>query len=178
MKPFIHSSSIVDKNVTIGSGSKVWHFCHISENAKIGKNVVIGQNVYIGKGVKIGNGCKIQNNVSVYEGVELEEDVFIGPSVVFTNVKRPRSFINQKNNFLKTVIDKGASIGANATIVCGINIGKYSMVAASSLVTKSIKSFALVAGAPAKKIQWIDYNANKLEIPLDQDGIFKCKKNI
>ena len=122
MKPFIHSSSIVDENVTIGSGSKVWHFCHISENAKIGKNVVIGQNVYIGKGVKIGNGCKIQNNVSVYEGVELEEDVFIGPSVVFTNVKRPRSFINQKNNFLKTVIDKGASIGANATIVCGINI--------------------------------------------------------
>lgn len=175
-KFFKHHTAVIDENVEVGDNTKIWLFSHISKNAKIGKNVIIGQNVFIDREVKIADGCKIQNNVSVYNGVELKQDVFIGPSVVFTNIKRPRSFINQKNNFLKTVIDKGATIGANATIICGVKIGKYSMIAANSLVTKSIKPFTLVAGSPAKQIQWIDHNANKLEIPLDKDGIFKCKR--
>lgn len=155
---FIHETSYIDDDVTIGDGTKIWHFSHISENAKIGKNVIIGQNVFIGKGVQIGNGSKIQNNVSVYEGVEIEEDVFVGPSVVFTNVKEPRAFIEQKNNFSLTIIKKGSAIGANSTIVCGCTIGEYAMIGASSLVTKSVKNFSLSYGSPAKHIRFLEKN--------------------
>jgi UDP-2-acetamido-3-amino-2,3-dideoxy-glucuronate N-acetyltransferase len=146
---FVHPTSIIDKNVKIGGGTKIWHWCHLSEGSTVGKNCILGQNVFIGKNVKIGNNVKIQNNVSIYTGVLVKDDVFIGPSVVFTNVKFPRSKINQKKNFLKTEVCKGATIGANATILCGIKIGKNSFVGAGSVVTKNIKSNFIVFGNPA-----------------------------
>ena len=152
---YIHESSIVDKNAKIGKGSKIWHWCHISKNSKIGKNCVIGQNVFIGENVAIGDNVKIQNNVSVYSGVTIKNNVFIGPSVVFTNVKFPRSSINQKKNFLKTIIEKGATIGANSTIICGVKIGKDSFVGAGSVVTKNIKIKSLVYGNPATHKKYI-----------------------
>lgn len=148
MSYFVHESSIVDKNVKIRKGSKIWHWCHISKNVKIGQNCIIGQNVFIGEGVKIGNNVKIQNNVSIYKGVTIESNVFVGPSVVFTNVILPRSFINQKKNFSKTILKKGCSIGANATIICGNNIGKYAFVGAGSLVSKSLNDFKFGFGVP------------------------------
>ena len=157
MKPifYIHESSIVDKNVKIGKGSKIWHWCHISKNSKIGKDCVIGQNVFIGENVAIGDNVKIQNNVSVYSGVTIKNNVFIGPSVVFTNVKFPRSSINQKKNFQKTIIEKGATIGANSTIICRVKIGKDSFVGAGSVVTKNIKNKSLVYGNPATHKKYI-----------------------
>ena len=155
MHYYKHETAVIDEPVEIGEGTKIWHFSHISVNAKIGNNVIIGQNVFIGKGVVIGNGCKIQNNVSVYEGVTLEDDVFIGPSVVFTNVKQPRANIEQKNNFLKTLVKKGATIGANATIICGNTIGKNSFIGAGSLVTKSVDDHSLVHSSPARHIRFI-----------------------
>ena len=148
-KYFIHNSSILDKNVIIGSNTKIWHWCHISKGAKVGKNCTIGQNVFLGESVKIGDNVKIQNNVSVYAGVTIKNDVFIGPSAVFTNVKFPRSKINQKKKFSKTLIEKGATIGANATIICGIKIGKNSFIGAGSVVTKNVESNTLVFGNPA-----------------------------
>ena len=148
---FIHQTSIIDNNVKIGSGTKIWHWCHLSEGSSVGKNCVLGQNVFIGKNVKIGNNVKIQNNVSVYAGVLVKDDVFIGPSVVFTNVKFPRSKLNQKKFFLKTVLCKGSTIGANSTILCGIRIGKNSLVGAGSVVTKNVKSNTIVYGNPASQ---------------------------
>jgi UDP-2-acetamido-3-amino-2,3-dideoxy-glucuronate N-acetyltransferase len=168
---FIHPKSVVDDAVTIGEGTKVWHFSHISAQAIIGKNCVIGQNVFIGKGVKIGNGVKIQNNVSVFEGVEIEDDVFIGPSVVFTNVINPRAFIERKNEFLKTVIKKGATIGANATVICGNVIGKFAMIGAGSVITKEVKDFELWYGNPAKKKSWVDRFGNKMQFDGNQSTI-------
>jgi UDP-2-acetamido-3-amino-2,3-dideoxy-glucuronate N-acetyltransferase len=147
---FKHETAIVDFNVLIGDGTKIWHFSHISENAQIGKNVIIGQNVFIGKGVIIGNGCKIQNNVSVYEGVTLEDDVFVGPAVVFTNINLPRAYIEQKDKFLKTLVKKGASIGANSTIICGNTLGENCFIGAGSLVTKNTDANSLYYGHPAK----------------------------
>ncbi len=152
---FVHESAYVDENVEIGKGSKIWHFSHILKNVKIGENCVIGQNVMIGPNVKIGNRVKIQNNVSVYEGVELEDDVFCGPSMVFTNVINPRAFIERKHEFKRTLVKRGATIGANATIVCGVTIGEYSLVAAGAVVTKDVPPYALVAGVPAKQIGWV-----------------------
>lgn len=151
MKFFVHNSSIVEKNCKIGKGTKIWHWSHISENVSIGKNCVLGQNVYIGESVKIGDNVKIQNNVSIFKGVTIENDVFIGPSVVFTNVMIPRSFINQKKKFKKTLIKTGSTIGANSTIVCGINTGKYSFIGASSLVTNSLQDFEFGYGVPFRK---------------------------
>ncbi len=159
---YIHPLSVVDDGAIIGEGTKIWHFSHISAKAKIGKNCIIGQNVFIGNGVIIGNGVKIQNNVSVYDGVVIDDDVFIGPSVVFTNVINPRAFIERKTEFLKTTIKKGATIGANATIVCGNTIGKYAMVGAGSLVCKNINGFELWYGNPAIKQNCIDRFGNKL----------------
>lgn len=147
---FVHETSIVDEKVKIGKNTKIWHFCHISSRAKIGKNCKIGQNVFVGEGVRIGNNVKIQNNVSVYSGVKIEDDVFIGPSVVFTNVIKPRSFINKKKEYATTIIKKGATLGANSTIVCGNNIGQYSFVGAGSVVTNHVLKNTLVYGNPAK----------------------------
>ena len=151
MRSFIHESSYVDAHVQIGNGTKIWHFCHVQENARIGENCVLGQNVNVAPGVQIGNGVKIQNNVSVYEGVTLEDDVFCGPSVVFTNDRLPRSY-RRPEMYVPTRVCKGASIGANATIVCGVTIGRYAMIAAGSVVTHDVPDFVLVAGVPARQI--------------------------
>lgn len=151
-KYFVHESSYIDDNVEIGEGTKIWHFCHIQSGARIGKNCTIGQNVYIGSNVKIGNDVKIQNNVSVYEGVTLEDGVFCGPSCVFTNDLTPRArFPKGRENFAKTLVKEGATIGANATIVCGNTIGREAMVAAGAVVTKDVEDGTLVMGMPARK---------------------------
>ncbi|MFC5285190.1 N-acetyltransferase [Pedobacter alpinus] len=160
---FIHPSSIIDENTIIGKGTNIWHFCHISEGAIIGENCSLGQNVFIGKNVKIGNGVKIQNNVSVYEGVVIEDDVFIGPSVVFTNILNPRAFINRKLEYLETRIHKGASIGANTTIICGHNIGEYALIGAGSVITKSVENYELWYGNPAIKKGIVDKEGNKIK---------------
>lgn len=158
---YIHESSYLDKNIDIGDGTKIWYFCHIQDGAKIGKMCTIGQNVNIGSNVKIGNHVKIQNNVSIYEGVELEDGVFCGPSCVFTNDLTPRAqFPKGRNGYKKTLVKEGATIGANATIVCGNIIGRYAMIAAGSVVTKHVADFALVAGIPAKQIGIVDEEGN------------------
>ncbi len=154
-KYFIHPSAIVDKSVEIGEGTKIWHFTHIMPGAKIGKNCVIGQNVFIASGAVIGNNIKIQNNVSIYDGVILEDDVFCGPSMVFTNVYNPRSFISRRSEFRKTLVKKGATIGANATIICGNTIGEYAFIGAGSVVTKDVPDYALVYGNPGKIKGWV-----------------------
>ncbi len=148
-KYFVHESSYIDDNVEIGEGTKVWHFSHIMSNSTMGEKCNIGQNVVISPGVKLGNGVKIQNNVSVYTGVICQDDVFLGPSCVFTNVINPRSFIERKSEYKQTIIGKGASVGANVTIVCGHNIGKYALIGAGAVVTKNIPDYALVVGNPA-----------------------------
>jgi UDP-2-acetamido-3-amino-2,3-dideoxy-glucuronate N-acetyltransferase len=152
----IHDSSYVE-DCNIGEGTKIWHFCHLF-NSTIGKNCSIGQNVVVGPNVIVGNGCKIQNNVSLYDGVVLEDDVFVGPSAVFTNIVNPRAFIERKSEFRNTLIKKGASIGANCTIVCGIVIGEYAAVAAGAVVTKDVPPYSLVVGVPARIIKTIDIN--------------------
>ena len=160
---FVHKSSYVDDNVEIGEGSKIWHFSHVLSNTKIGKNCSFGQNCVIGPNVKIGNGVKVQNNISIYDGVEIEDDVFLGPSMVFTNVINPRAFIQRKNEFKKTLLKKGCSIGANATIVCGITIGKYALIGAGAVVNKDVPDFALMVGVPARQIGWVDKAGNRME---------------
>lgn len=153
---FVHDSSFIDENVDIGDGTKIWHFSHVLSGAHIGMNCSLGQNVNIGNNVKIGNGCKIQNNVSIYEGVELEDYVFCGPSMVFTNDLTPRAkYPKGQGGYLKTLLHTGASVGANATVVCGHELGRWSMVAAGAVVTKNVKAHALVAGVPAKRIGWV-----------------------
>jgi UDP-2-acetamido-3-amino-2,3-dideoxy-glucuronate N-acetyltransferase len=159
---FAHETAIIDDFVTIGDGTKIWCFSHILKNTTIGKNCVFGQNCVVGANVKIGNGVKVQNNVSVYEGVEIEDDVFLGPSMVFTNVINPRSFIERKEEFKKTLMKKGCSVGANATIVCGVTVGRYAFIGAGSLVTKDVPDFALVFGLPARQHGWVGISGNKL----------------
>ena len=151
---FIHESAYVDENVRIGEGTKIWHFSHILKGTTIGKNCIIGQNVTIGPDVTIGNRCKIQNNVSIYKGVTLEDEVFCGPSCVFTNVYNPRAFIERKHEFKQTLAKRGVTIGANATIVCGVTIGKYAMIGAGAVVKSDVSDYAIVAGVPAKLIGW------------------------
>lgn len=160
---FIHETTIVDENVTIGKNTKIWCFCHILRNTVIGERCNIGQNCVIGANVTLGNGVKVQNNISIYEGVEVEDDVFLGPSVVFTNVINPRAFIERKSEFKKTLMKKGCSVGANATVVCGVTVGKYSMIGAGSVVSKDVPDFALVYGVPAKIHGWVSKNGYKLE---------------
>lgn len=161
MSVYIHESSYIDDGVKIGEGTKIWHFCHVQSGAEVGKDCVLGQNVNISNHVKIGNHVKIQNNVSVYEGVELEDGVFCGPSCVFTNDLTPRAeFPKGRENYKKTLIREGASIGANATILCGITVGKYAMVAAGAVVTKDVGDYELVAGIPAMKIGKMDEMGN------------------
>jgi UDP-2-acetamido-3-amino-2,3-dideoxy-glucuronate N-acetyltransferase len=178
---FIHESSYVDDNVKIGKGSKLWHFSHIMGNCDIGENVSMGQNVVIGPNVKIGNDVKIQNNVSVYEGVTLEDGVFCGPSCVFTNVNNPRSEIVRKDEYRTTLVKRGSSIGANATIICGNDLGRYCFVAAGAVVTKDVPDFAIVAGTPAKRIGWISMAGAKLDenliCPIDGSGYIKITKD-
>jgi UDP-2-acetamido-3-amino-2,3-dideoxy-glucuronate N-acetyltransferase len=174
---FVHSTSIVDDNVSIGNNTKIWHFSHISEGASIGQSCTLGQNVFIGNNVVIGNNVKIQNNVSIYEKVILKDDVFCGPSVVFTNVSRPRSFIDQKNNYSQTIINKGVTLGANSTIVCGVTLGEYSFIGAGALVNKNVPNFALMVGNPAKQIGWVGLDGEKLDIPLIGNGRFSDKND-
>jgi UDP-2-acetamido-3-amino-2,3-dideoxy-glucuronate N-acetyltransferase len=168
----IHESSYVDEPSAIGEGTTIWHFCHVLPGVEIGKNCSIGQNVMIGPRVKIGDGCKIQNNVSIYEGIILEEGVFCGPSCVFTNVVNPRSFVSRRAEFKSTVVRRGATIGANATIVCGHTIGAYAFVAAGAVVTKDVCDFALVAGVPARRIGWMSRSGERLgpNLVCSRDG--------
>tara|TARA_B100000963_G_scaffold361512_1_gene397323 strand:+ start:859 stop:1452 length:594 start_codon:yes stop_codon:yes gene_type:complete len=163
---FVHQSSYVDDGVEIGSGSKIWHFSHILRNTQIGENCSMGQNVVVGPNVIIGSNVKIQNNVSVYDGVILEDWVFCGPSCVFTNVQNPRSEIDRKDEFRKTVVRRGASIGANATIVCGHDLGEYCFIAAGATVTKEVPAYALMAGTPAKRIGWVSRAGVRLGVDL------------
>lgn len=160
---FIHETSFVDGNVNIGEGTKIWHFSHILSTTTIGKQCSFGQNCVVGPNVNIGNGVKVQNNVSIYEGVEVEDDVFLGPSMVFTNVINPRSFITRKEEFKKTLLKKGCSIGANVTVVCGVIIGEYALVGSGAVVTKDVKAHALVVGVPAKQIGWVSVAGNTLQ---------------
>ena len=166
---FIHKSSYIDNNVQIGENTKIWHFCHILSNTIIGKNCSFGQNCVVGPKVKVGNGVKVQNNVSIYEGVEVEDDVFLGPSMVFTNVINPRAFIQRKDEFKKTLLKKGCSIGANATIVCGVTIGEYALIGAGAVVTKDVKPYALMVGVPARQIGWVGISGNTLK--FNEDGV-------
>ena len=152
---FIHETAIVDRGAQIGNGTKIWHFTHVSGTAVVGNDCVLGQNVFIGNKVVLGNNVKVQNNVSVYEGVICEDDVFLGPSAVFTNVANPRSFIDRKHEFKSTFVKSGATIGANATIVCGITLGEYCLIGAGSVVTKDVKPFALMVGVPARQTGWV-----------------------
>ena len=159
---YAHPTAVIDDGVTIGQGSKVWHFAHILPGSRLGERCVVSQNVMIGPNVTVGHGCKIQNNVSLYEGVTLEDDVFCGPSMVFTNVLYPRAHVNRRAEFLPTLIRKGASIGANATIVCGTTVGQYAMVGAGAVVTRDVPDFALVLGAPARRIGWVSRSGDRL----------------
>lgn len=170
----IHPSSIIDPGAIIGEGTKIWHFCHIMPKAIIGSNCNIGQNVFIGDGVVIGDNVKIQNNVSLYTGVIIENDVFLGPSCVFTNVINPRSEVNRKMDYKQTIVRKGASIGANATIVCGNELGEYSFVGAGAVVTKDMLPYALVVGNPAKQVGWISECGNRLF--FDENGEAICEE--
>lgn len=154
-KYYVHESSYVDEGADIGEGTKIWHFSHIMKDAKIGKKCSLGQNVNVGSKAIIGNNVKIQNNVSVYDDVIIEDDVFCGPSMVFTNVINPRSFIERKHEYKKTIVKKGASIGANATIVCGVTIGEYALIGSGAVVTKDVLPYALMVGVPAKQIGWV-----------------------
>jgi UDP-2-acetamido-3-amino-2,3-dideoxy-glucuronate N-acetyltransferase len=154
-KPFIHESAYVDDGATIGVGTKIWHFCHIMPGAVIGDRCSLGQNVVVMNGTRVGNNCKIQNNVSIYEGVELEDDVFCGPSMVFTNVINPRSQVSRKNEYRRTLVRRGTSIGANATIVCGITLGEYSFIGAGAVVTHDVLDYALMVGVPARRVGWM-----------------------
>ena len=163
---YIHESSYIDEDVNIGRGTKIWHFSHILSKSDLGDNCSIGQNVVIGPNVKVGKGVKIQNNVSVYEGVTLEEDVFCGPSCVFTNVNNPRSGIIRKDEYRKTIVRRGASIGANVTIICGHDLGEYSFIGAGAVVTKEVPAFALMVGTPAKRIGWMSKAGARLKKDL------------
>ena len=169
-----HETAIIDKGAKIGKDTKIWHWTHISGECEIGANCSLGQGVYVASKVKIGNNVKIQNNVSIFDIVIIEDDVFCGPSMVFTNVINPRSFIERKTEYKDTLVKKGASLGANSTIVCGVTIGEYSFVAAGATVVNDVNSFALVAGVPAKQIGWMSKFGERLNLPLNGEGKTIC----
>ena len=171
---FVHESSYVDEGCEIGKGTKIWHFSHIMSNCKIGQNCNIGQNVVISPEVVLGNNVKIQNNVSIYTGVICEDDVFLGPSMVFTNVTNPRSAVNRRGQYSKTVVKKGASIGANATIVCGHDIGKFAFIGAGAVVTKDVPDYALIVGNPGKQIGWMSEYGHRLHF---ENGNARCMES-
>jgi UDP-2-acetamido-3-amino-2,3-dideoxy-glucuronate N-acetyltransferase len=170
----VHSSAIVDEGAQIGEGSRVWHFAHVCGGAQIGKGVSLGQNVFVGNKVVIGDKCKIQNNVSVYDNVTLEEGVFCGPSMVFTNVYNPRSLIERKSEYRNTLVKKGATLGANCTIVCGTTIGEYAFIGAGALVNKDVKPYALMVGVPAKQIGWMSEYGEQIPMPVQGCGKYIC----
>lgn len=173
---FVHESSYVDEGVEIGKGSKVWHFCHLMGPSKLGENCNLGQNVVVSPEVQLGNRVKVQNNVSIYTGVTCEDDVFLGPSMVFTNVYNPRSAVVRKNEFRKTLVKKGATIGANATIVCGIEIGKYAFIGAGAMVNRSVPDFGLVVGNPGRQIGWMSKAGKRLH--FDEEGKAVCPEGL
>ena len=170
----IHPTAVVDEGAQIGDGSRIWHGVHICGGAKIGRDCSFGQNVFVGNRVVIGNNCKIQNNVSVYDNVTLEDDVFCGPSMVFTNVYNPRSAVSRKDEYRNTLVKRGATLGANATIICGTTIGEYAFVAAGAVVNHNVKPYALVAGVPAKQIGWMSQHGERLDLPLTGDAKVVC----
>lgn len=172
---FAHESAFIDEGCEIGKGTKIWHFSHVMSNCKLGENCNVGQNVVISPEVILGNNVKVQNNVSIYTGVICEDDVFLGPSMVFTNVINPRSAVNRRGDYLKTTVKKGASIGANATIVCGHNIGEYAFIGAGAVVTKDIPNFALVVGNPSKQIGWVSEYG--IRLVFNKDGKAICKES-
>ena len=181
---FVHATAVIDDNCTIGTGTKIWHFSHLMSGCVVGKNCNIGQNVVIGTGVILGNNIKVQNNVSIYTGVTCDDDDFLGPSMVFTNVINPRSAINRKDQFLKTHVGLGATIGANATIVCGHNIGKYAFIGAGAVITKTVPAYALLVGNPAKQIGWMSeyghrlhFNADNIAVCTESKMIYKIENN-
>lgn len=172
MNYFAHPSAVIDDDCVIGKETQIWHFTHIMAGSRIGENCNIGQNVFVGAGVILGNNVKVQNNVSLYTGVICEDDVFLGPSMVFTNVSNPRSFISRKDQFSNTRVGKGTTIGANATIICGYDIGEYAFIGAGSVVTKSVPAYALIVGNPGKQMGWMSKNGHKLK--FDSNNIAIC----
>lgn len=170
----VHPSAIIDEGAQIGDGSRVWHFVHVCSGARIGNFVSLGQNVFVGNKVVIGDHCKIQNNVSVYDNVSMEEGVFCGPSMVFTNVYNPRSLIERKSEYRKTLVKKGATLGANCTIVCGISIGEYAFVGAGAVVNQDVKPYALMVGVPAKQIGWMSEFGEQVPLPIKGEGHYTC----
>lgn len=169
---FSHETAVIDEGCSIGEGTKIWHFSHVMPNSIIGKRCNLGQNVVVSPNVVLGENVKVQNNVSIYTGVNCEDDVFLGPSMVFTNVTNPRSAVNRKNEFKETLVKRGASIGANATIICGITIGEYALIGAGAVVTKDVEPFSLVVGNPSKPIGWVSKNGHRLN--FNKNGIAIC----
>ena len=171
----IHPSAIVDEGAQIGEGSRIWHFVHVCGGARIGKGVSLGQNVFVGNKVVIGDHCKVQNNVSIYDNVTLEDGVFCGPSMVFTNVYNPRALIERKNEYRNTLVKKGATLGANCTVVCGVTIGAYAFVGAGAVINKNVPDYALMVGVPAKQIGWMSEFGEQLDLPLQGEGVAICQ---
>ncbi len=169
-----HSSAIIDEGAQIGEGSRVWHFVHVCAGASIGKGVSLGQNVFVGKKVIIGDRCKVQNNVSIYDNVTLEEGVFCGPSMVFTNVYNPRALIERKAEYKDTLIKKGATLGANCTVVCGVTVGEYAFIGAGAVVNKDVKPYALMVGIPAKQIGWMSQYGEQIPLRICGEGRYTC----
>jgi UDP-2-acetamido-3-amino-2,3-dideoxy-glucuronate N-acetyltransferase len=170
----IHPTAIVDDGAQIGDGSRIWHWVHICSGARIGERCSFGQNVFVGNDVRIGNNCKVQNNVSLYDAVTLEDDVFCGPSMVFTNVYNPRSAVTRKDEYRRTLVKRGATIGANATIVCGVTLGEYAFIAAGAVINKDVKPYALMAGVPARQVGWMSQHGERLDLPLTGNGQATC----
>ena len=175
MKYFAHETAVIDEGCTILTGAKIWHFSHVMPDCEIGERCNIGQNVVVSSGVKLGTNVKVQNNVSLYTGVECEDDVFLGPSMVFTNILNPRSAIIRRDQYVKTLLKKGASVGANATIICGNTIGKYALIGAGAVITKEVKDFALVVGNPAKQIGWVREYGHRLK--FENNSVATCPES-
>jgi UDP-2-acetamido-3-amino-2,3-dideoxy-glucuronate N-acetyltransferase len=174
LSALIHSSAVVDPGATLGVGTRVWHFSHICAGARIGDGCSFGQNVFVGSDVEIGNNVKVQNNVSIYDAVTIESDVFCGPSMVFTNVYNPRSAVPRREEYRRTLIRRGATVGANATVICGSTVGEYAFIAAGAVVNRDVPAFGLMAGVPARKIGWMSRYGERLELPLEGDGVATC----
>ena len=174
MRYSVHESAVVDQGALIGANTRIWHFSHVCSGAKIGENCSLGQNVFVANKVTIGRNVKIQNNVSIFDNVHLEDDVFCGPSMVFTNVYNPRSFIERKTEYRDTLVKRGATLGANSTIICGVRIGEYSLVGAGAVINKDVKPYALMVGVPAKQIGWISKYGEQIDLPLEGEGVATC----